>query len=163
MASRELNKALEDIVGVVDKIDEALTHIAQVQARAGLRRNPLHDAVELLYKAKREAEDVWNNLEIEAGIEERPESPGQPQFRAVPVTYPTSPHLPTVHPISPVRPASPPRLPTIRPASPRGDLEAMTVAQLRDMAKNRGLRGYSGKTKAELIELIRETITQRKG
>ena len=240
MISQELNNALEDIVGVVDKIDEALTNIAQVQVRQGLRRTPLHDAVNLLYKAKRQAEAIWNNLEIEAGLEERPEAPGEPQFQAVPVTYPARPASPVrpVRPASPVRPARPAQLsptmldyiqgifvdrqwinrpgarenlettldhlspeelrlilrdyfavtpppdvnknqlvasiigniqklatprPTARPMSPprttlrptpQGDLRTMTVARLRDMAKTMGLRGYSGKTKDELVAMI---------
>ena len=33
-------------------------------------------------------------------------------------------------------------------------LQAMTVAQLREMLKARGVQGYSGRTKAELIRLL---------
>lgn len=36
-----------------------------------------------------------------------------------------------------------------------GDYEDWTVGRLRDRARELGLRGYSGKRKAELIELLR--------
>ena len=42
-----------------------------------------------------------------------------------------------------------------RPASPRGgDLWSMTVSQLRDLARQRGVGGYTGKTKAELVAML---------
>ncbi len=36
-----------------------------------------------------------------------------------------------------------------------GDYEDLTVAELRDRAKQLGIGGYSGKRKSELIELLR--------
>lgn len=46
--------------------------------------------------------------------------------------------------------------PEYRPASPRGDLWNMTVYELQDLARQRGLTGYSGTTKAQLVALLQE-------
>jgi Rho termination factor, N-terminal domain len=42
------------------------------------------------------------------------------------------------------------------PLSAQGDYEEMTTNELRDLAKQRGLSGYSGLTKDEMIELHEE-------
>ena len=43
-----------------------------------------------------------------------------------------------------------------RPVSPRGDLWNMTVYELQNLARQRGLTGYSSATKAQLIALLEE-------
>ena len=59
----------------------------------------------------------------------------------------TAGYSPEYRPASPraIRPVSPPR---------GGDLWNMTVSQLRDLARQRGVGGYTGKTKAELVAML---------
>lgn len=43
------------------------------------------------------------------------------------------------------------------PAGPR-TLETMTVPELKELAKEKGLEGYSSLTKAELLELLKDVV-----
>lgn len=86
---------------------------------------------------------------LRSKIQERPPSPP----RAI---------VPTPRPVSPPRavvrtPSPPPRvvIPAPRaPSPPRGNLQAMTVTQLRDLARQRNIKGYSTKRKDELIAML---------
>ena len=87
----------------------------------------------------------------------RPPSPPRFTLPAVaPIARPPSPRLTAPRVTLPTRAVSPPRVAPLtpaRPPSPRAaaQLQTMKVTELRDLAKSRGIKGYSALPKAELI------------
>jgi len=75
-----------------------------------------------------------------------------------PIVLPGTPGLPTVAPPIPIEATEPhdskKTEEVVKPIEPI-DFESMTVVELKALAKDRGLQGYSTLKKAELIDLLK--------
>lgn len=98
-------------------------------------------------KRKQTEEDLPNR-------DHKPVQPYQSEAQPVvpdPVATPASTPVPKPHPVEPEVEEDV----TEAVAEPVLDLESLTVKELRDLAKERNLSGYSSLKKAELIDLLK--------
>ncbi len=70
------------------------------------------------------------------------------------VVLPGTPGMP-IEPIAPVKPVEPQNSEKTEEVVKPIDLESMTVVELKALAKERGLQGYSALKKAELIDQLK--------
>ena len=148
---------------------DTLENVKNLISRA---QNEIDEALKLIREQKEVSEryeQTKPNILKQMDILRRQQEAGIPVGVQHPIGFqrelraPSPPLIPEVRaPIVPrmeaptVRAPSPrPVVPALRPVSPpRGNLQAMTVTQLKDLARQRGLKGYSTKRKDELIAML---------
>ena len=147
--------ALRSVRLIVNKLADAV-----IEATGGESFNSNDDSDE---DQNQDDTDATEDDDLEDEVEE--EKPAKPVSKPVVVKVTSQPKKEEkVAPVEPkveakVEPKAEPKVePKAEPKLTQEDLESKTVAELREMAKELNLSGYSSLRKAELIDLIKTAL-----